>query len=133
MTKTNSGPAVPGHTSTERRFRRRRTNLAPGQYQYVFATKAPSGFDVTATHTIGIYASRDLTVYNLGTNFASATFSFVPNGAKVTKTHDLIKTATATPVTISWPSTAEGAAASICAHFATPTSWWIPARGPRSL
>ena len=69
------------------------TNLGPGQYQYVFHTKAPSGFDATATHTIGIYASRVLTVYNLGTNYASAEFNFVPNGAKVTKIHDIIKTA----------------------------------------
>jgi OmcA/MtrC family decaheme c-type cytochrome len=68
------------------------TQLGPGQYQYVFHTKAPAGFDVTATHTIGIYASRVLTAFNLPTNYASATFNFVPNGAKVTKTHDLIKT-----------------------------------------
>jgi len=30
------------------------TSLASGQYQYTFHTKAPSGFDPTATHTIGI-------------------------------------------------------------------------------
>jgi OmcA/MtrC family decaheme c-type cytochrome len=69
------------------------TNVGPGQYQYVFHTKAPNGFDATATHTIGIYASRVLTVYNLGTNYASAEFNFVPNGSKVTKIHDMIKTA----------------------------------------
>jgi OmcA/MtrC family decaheme c-type cytochrome len=69
------------------------TNPAPGQYQYVFHTKAPSGFDATATHTIGMFASRVLTAYNLGTNFASATYNFVPNGSKVTKVHELIKTA----------------------------------------
>ena len=49
------------------------TSLGSGQYQYVFETKAPSGYDVTATHTIGIYGSRNLTVYNLGTNYASVT------------------------------------------------------------
>ncbi len=71
-----------------------RTALATaGQYQYTFATKAPSGFDVAATHTIGIYGSRNLTVYNLPTNYASATYNFVPNGAKVTKTRDVIETA----------------------------------------
>jgi OmcA/MtrC family decaheme c-type cytochrome len=68
------------------------TNVSPGQYQYVFHSKAPAGFDATATHTIGIYASRVLTAYGLGTNYASAEFNFVPNGAKVTKIHDLIKT-----------------------------------------
>jgi OmcA/MtrC family decaheme c-type cytochrome len=69
------------------------SQLGPGQYQYVFKTKAPAGFDTTATHTIGIYGSRNLTAYNLGTNYASATFNFVPNGAKVTHTHDIIETA----------------------------------------
>jgi OmcA/MtrC family decaheme c-type cytochrome len=70
-----------------------RTNLAAGQYQYTFATKAPSGYDATATHTIGIYGSRTLTAYNLGTNYASTTFNFVPNGAKVTHVRDVIETA----------------------------------------
>ena len=69
------------------------TQTGPGQYQYVFHTKAPSAFDATATHTIGIYGSRNLTAYNLGTNYASATFNFVPNGAKVTHVHDIIETA----------------------------------------
>ncbi len=69
------------------------TALAAGQYQYTFKTKAPSGFDVTATHTIGIYGSRNLTPYNLPTNYASATFNFVPNGSKVTHTRDVIETA----------------------------------------
>jgi len=68
------------------------TNLAAGQYQYVFKTKAPSGFDATATHTIGIYGSRNLTVFDLATNYASTTYNFVPNGSKVSKTHDVIRT-----------------------------------------
>jgi len=66
---------------------------AAGVYAYTFHTKAPSGFDATATHTIGVYGSRNLTVYNLGTNYASATFNFVPNGAKVTNVRDIIRTA----------------------------------------
>ena len=69
------------------------TPLGPGQYQYVFGTAAPTGFDATATHTIGVYGSRNLTTYNLGTNYASTTYSFVPNGAKVTQVHDIIRTA----------------------------------------
>ncbi len=69
------------------------TPVGPGQYQYTFHTKAPSGFDASATHTIGIYGSRNLTVYNLGTNYASTTYNFVPNGAPVTHVHDIIRTA----------------------------------------
>jgi hypothetical protein len=56
--------------------------VAPGQYTYTFKTKA-TGFDPTATNTIGIYGSRSLTAYNLGTNYASTTFNFVPNGSPV--------------------------------------------------
>lgn len=33
------------------------------------------------------------TSFNLGTNYASATYNFVPNGAKVTKVHDVVRTA----------------------------------------
>jgi OmcA/MtrC family decaheme c-type cytochrome len=69
------------------------TGLGSGQYQYIFHTKAPSGYDATATHTIGIYGSRNLTVYNLGTNYASTTYNFVPNGSKLTHINDVIKTA----------------------------------------
>jgi OmcA/MtrC family decaheme c-type cytochrome len=69
------------------------TTGGPGQYTYTFHTTAPAGFDATATHTIGIYGSRTLTAYNLGTNYASTTYNFVPNGAKVTVVHDIIETA----------------------------------------
>ncbi len=68
------------------------TALGSGQYQYVFHTKAPAGFDATATHTIGIYGSRTLTVFNLPTNYASAVYNFVPSGAKVTHINDQIET-----------------------------------------
>ena len=68
------------------------TSAGNGIYQYVFRTKAPSGFDKTATHTIGIYGSRNLTEFDLGSNYASATFNFVPNGGTVTRIHDEIKT-----------------------------------------
>jgi len=85
-----------------------------------FHTKAPIGFDVTATHTIGIYASRVLTVFNLGTNYASAEFNFVPNGAKVVKIHDIIKTASCDSVTTSCRGMEEGGAASRCACCAIP-------------
>jgi OmcA/MtrC family decaheme c-type cytochrome len=61
-------------------------------YRYTFATKAPSGYDRTTTHTIGIYGSRDLTEFDLGTNYASKTFNFVPNGSPVTLVRDVIRT-----------------------------------------
>ena len=67
-------------------------SLGNGQYTYTFATKAPGGYDGTATHTIGVYGSRNLTAFNLGTDYASVTYNFVPSGAKVTHINDVIKT-----------------------------------------
>ncbi len=68
-------------------------SVGPGQYTYTFHTAAPSGFNAAATHTIGIYGSRNLTAYNLGTEYAGATYNFVPNGSPVTQVHDIIETA----------------------------------------
>jgi OmcA/MtrC family decaheme c-type cytochrome len=70
------------------------TSLGNGQYSYVFKTLAPTGFDPTITTTVAVYGSRNLTAFNLGTNYASTTFNFVPNGAPVTVTRDLIETST---------------------------------------
>ena len=69
------------------------TSLGSGQYTYVMAAKAPSGFDPTVTTTIGMNGSRNLTAFNLGTNYGSNTFNFVPNGSAVTVTRDVIRTA----------------------------------------
>ena len=66
------------------------TAVTDGVYTYKFGTKAPAGFDATATQTIGAYGSRSLTVFNLGTNYASTTFNFVPNGSPVTVTRDVV-------------------------------------------
>ncbi len=78
------------------------TVVALGEYLYQFKTKAvpsdpsaPSGgtFDPTVTHRIGIYGSRNLTEFDLGTNYASTTYDFVPNGSPVTYTRDVIRNA----------------------------------------
>jgi len=90
----NAGAVLPSTVQAGTDANGKLTSLGDGKYQYVFNTKAPTGFDKTATHTIGIYGSRNLTEFNLGTNFASTTFDFVPNGSKVVNTHDIIKTAT---------------------------------------
>lgn len=65
-----------------------------GQYTYTFKNKAPSGFDASATHTIGMWASRDLSEFDLGTNSDDGVFTFVPNGGAVTQVHDEIRTIT---------------------------------------
>jgi OmcA/MtrC family decaheme c-type cytochrome len=92
-TRVQSGAAVPSAINAGADSGGTTTSSAAGVYTYTFKSKAPTGFDVTATHTVGIYGSRDLTVYNLGTNYASATFNFVPNGSPVAHVRDVVKTA----------------------------------------
>ena len=58
----------------------------------MFGTRAASGFDRSASHTIGIYGSRNLQEFDLGTNFASTTFNFIPGGGQVTTVRDIIRT-----------------------------------------
>jgi OmcA/MtrC family decaheme c-type cytochrome len=56
------------------------STVALGEYVYTFKNKAPAGFDPTLTNRIGIYGSRNLTAFDLGTDYASTTFDFVPGG-----------------------------------------------------
>jgi OmcA/MtrC family decaheme c-type cytochrome len=71
--------------------------VALGEYIYTFKTKAaaPGGgaYDPTATHRIGIYGSRNLTEFDLGTNYDSAVIDWVPGGG-VAAPRDVIRTAT---------------------------------------
>jgi OmcA/MtrC family decaheme c-type cytochrome len=60
------------------------TPVAIGEYIYTFKTKAPSGFDPTLTNRVGIYGSRSLTAFGLGTDYATGLFDFVPAGGTPT-------------------------------------------------
>lgn len=66
--------------------------VADGEYQYTFSNKAPATIDRSATHTVGIYGSRNLTEFELGTNRDDDALNFVPSGAAVTKVRDVIRT-----------------------------------------
>ena len=68
------------------------TQVADGEYVYTFATKLPKTYDPTATHRVGMYGSRNLTEFDLGTNYASAVFDWVPAGGKPAP-REVIKTA----------------------------------------
>ena len=46
------------------------STVAVGEYVYTFKNKAPATFDATATHRVGVYGSRNLTQWDLGTNYA---------------------------------------------------------------
>jgi OmcA/MtrC family decaheme c-type cytochrome len=65
-----------------------------GQYTYTFKTKAPSGYDRTATHSIGIYGNRNLSEFDLPTNYDDDVFNFVPDGSPVVNVRDVVRTAT---------------------------------------
>ncbi|HEV2447509.1 MAG TPA: OmcA/MtrC family decaheme c-type cytochrome, partial [Candidatus Sulfopaludibacter sp.] len=65
-----------------------------GSYTYKFNTKAPAGFDGTQTVTIGMYASRDLSAFQLGANVANSELTFAPAGATAADVHDIVHTAT---------------------------------------
>lgn len=91
-TRVSTGIVLPSAVNASGESGGTTTTLANGKYQYTFQSKAPAGFDPAVTHTVGIYGSRDLTVFNLGTNYASTTFNFVPNGSPVITTHDVVKT-----------------------------------------
>lgn len=67
---------------------------ADGEYTYTFGRKLPADYVKTATHSIGIYGSRNLTEFELGTNYDDDVYNFVPAGGAVTVVRDLIKTAT---------------------------------------
>ncbi|MEO8660564.1 MAG: OmcA/MtrC family decaheme c-type cytochrome, partial [Bryobacteraceae bacterium] len=72
------------------------TKNADGDYTYTFKTKAPVGFDATATHAIGVSAQRDLSefmTYDEWSETSNDVLNFVPNGAPVTVTRSITPTA----------------------------------------
>ena len=69
------------------------TTNGDGDYTYTFKTKAPAGFDASATQTIGVYGRRDLSAFGFSNDTASDTFSFRPDGAAVTVVRDVVRDA----------------------------------------
>ena len=71
------------------------TKVSDGVYDYTFATRAPAGFDASATHSIGIQAERDLTDFGYTQlQGIDDVYTFVPNGSQVTNVRNIIDTAT---------------------------------------
>ncbi|HWC95283.1 MAG TPA: OmcA/MtrC family decaheme c-type cytochrome [Candidatus Sulfopaludibacter sp.] len=65
-----------------------------GTWDYTFGTKLPITYDPTATHSIGMQASRSLTNFGYPTAFTSNdVYTWVPSGGPVTVTRDLISEA----------------------------------------
>ncbi len=70
------------------------TDLGGGQYLYKFKTALPADYDVDATHTLGIYARRDLTEFELDRYVANELEHFVPSGASEPMPRDIVTTET---------------------------------------
>lgn len=67
---------------------------ADGDYTYNMGFVLPAGYDQTATHTVGVYSSRNLTTFQAGTQYSNDIYTWVPDGSKVTTVRDVVTTAT---------------------------------------
>ena len=60
------------------------TDLGDGTYMYKFGTVLPADYDTNATHTMGVYARRDLTEFGLDRYVSNPLDSFIPSGNRHT-------------------------------------------------
>jgi OmcA/MtrC family decaheme c-type cytochrome len=71
--------------------------VGDGEYLYTFKAKAAAqgggAWDKTAVHRIGLYGSRNLTEFDLGTNFDSDTYTFTPSTGALATGRDVVRTA----------------------------------------
>ena len=65
-----------------------------GVYIYTFAKVLPADYDRAVTHTVAMYGNRNLTEFELGTQYSNAEYSWVPNGSPVTVVRDVVRTET---------------------------------------
>jgi OmcA/MtrC family decaheme c-type cytochrome len=68
----------------------RYVKIADGEYDYVFGTKLPANYEKNATHTVGVYGSRNLSEFDMGTNYDSTIYTFVPDGSQPVEIRDVI-------------------------------------------
>lgn len=64
--------------------------LEPGLYEYTFRNRAPATIDRGATHSIGVYGSRNLTEFGLGIDYDDFVYHFIPDGGAVTQKRDIV-------------------------------------------
>jgi OmcA/MtrC family decaheme c-type cytochrome len=55
--------------------------VADGLYQYTFGTVLPANYNRSETHAIGLYATRDLTEFDLDRQYANDVIEFVPDAS----------------------------------------------------
>jgi len=94
--RTSALPATAGQTSLQAAADAggNYATVAEGEYTYTFGTKLPADYPKDATTTIGMWGTRNLTEFDLGTNKATTLYHFVPNGTAVVDTRDVVKNQT---------------------------------------
>ncbi|MBI4483166.1 MAG: OmcA/MtrC family decaheme c-type cytochrome [Acidobacteria bacterium] len=91
-TRTQTSPitrvsAVQAGTDSGGRWRK----LSDGVYEYTFGTALPENYPRNATHTLGLYATRDLTEFGLRREVENVIHNFVPDGSPVTTVRDVVR------------------------------------------
>jgi OmcA/MtrC family decaheme c-type cytochrome len=100
-TTTSLKPSMPGNTNPTQIQAANDsggifTKNAEGDYTYTFKTKAPTTFDPTVTHAIGVSARRDLSEFLTQDEWAQVSndvYNFVPDGSAVKVTRNVVPTA----------------------------------------
>ena len=70
------------------------TELSIGTYMYKFGTVLADNYDPDATTTLGVYASRNLSEFGLGSYVANELEHFVPSGLSEPRPRDIVTTET---------------------------------------
>ena len=70
------------------------TAIEDGMYMYKFGTILPEGYDTNATHTLGMYARRDLREWDLDRYVDNALEHFVPSAASEPMPRSIVTTQT---------------------------------------
>jgi hypothetical protein len=70
------------------------TDLGDGTYMYKFGTEVPTNYDMDVTHTMGMYARRDLREFDLDRYVANELDHFVPSGVSEPMPRDIVSTET---------------------------------------
>jgi len=70
------------------------TTVKTGEYIYKFGTALPADFDGDTTHTLGVYARRDLREFDLDRYVANELEHFIPSGTGVAVPRDIVTTET---------------------------------------
>lgn len=68
--------------------------VATGEYIYKFATVLPDDYDTNTTHTLGIYARRDLREFDLDRYVTNELEHFIPSGNGLAVPRDIVTTET---------------------------------------